>query len=305
MDLKKVPASSLVIDSGWNCRGARELAPAKLSQANADGENLWQSIKALGVRMPVEVVEQSGKLHVVAGFRRAAISAFLSEAEKKDGKPERLVPVVVQRYATEAERRRANLVENMARSSLYPCEIARGVSELRRALGPATEAQTIATELGMAPQSVNNYLRIREKGSAEMLAHWDLYPETPLRAVLNVITLPKDEQLAALQEGLAKKEHNAPARVGIKVNSTDIRATSERFAKTAADKPPAWSDGVRWLAGAWGAAFAFKRATTPTKPAQDEEHNRAVRALMGKPSKPASKKPAKPASKKPAKKAPK
>jgi len=299
MDLKKVPASALVIDSGWNCRGSRELAPAKLSQANADGENLWQSIKALGVRMPVEVVEQGGKLHVVAGFRRAAISALLSEAEKKEGKPERLVPVVVQRYATEAERRRANLVENMARSSLYPCEVARGVHELRRALGPTTEAQAIAAELGMAPQSVSNYLRIREKGSPEMLAHWDLYPETPLRAVLNVLTLPKDEQLGALQESLAKKEHNAPARIGIHVNATNIRGTAERFAEAAADKPPAWADGVRWLAGAWGAAFAFKPPKTkPAKPAQDEEHNRVVRLLMGKPSKPAIKKPSKPAIKK-------
>jgi len=268
--LVDVLISRLVIDPAWNARAARELKPDKLRMVRGvEGESLYESIAECGVRVPIDVVPEPGKgverYRVVAGFRRATITQLLSEEEvKRDGPTaERYIPCLVRgNYTTETDRRRANLLESVGRQNLYPCEMCRGLQLYRDSFAKTPSVVDLALELGMQDRMVANYLRLRDKGSKELLDYWDHNPTVGVQKVLGVLTLPTAQQLPALKALLTPEQKISDEKVRVpKALAAAVRSKVERERRSKKKRPPAFWAGVEWL----GQALRLDETILPPK----------------------------------------
>lgn len=277
--LISVPVSKLRCDHEWNVRRGSQDA-----KGAAELESLRESIAAQGVIQPIDVQEMPGGTYaVVAGFRRATLSIELSAEETATGKAERRVPAIV-RKLNEAEARAINLAENLGRKSLRPNELARGLESYQRA-APTEKQEQIGKRFGITQQYVSQLLKIRGKGSPELLAWWDQFPETSVLVLYQAVSFERSKQLGELRsllKGAPKTGDKPPAP--FKLAMATVQEVLRKAKTEAGKKPAAWRDGCGWALRELGIVARSPGDTKPTKaPAKSPAKKAAPKKLAKKP----------------------
>ena len=119
-------------------------------------EELAESIRAHGLLQPLLVYERKQKTtrdyHLRAGFRRYKALALIRETERRFLDE---VPVIV-KSGNDVDAAVDGLVENLARKSITPGELALGLSRLATGI----KQREIADRVGLSPSYVSNLLHI-------------------------------------------------------------------------------------------------------------------------------------------------
>lgn len=208
----------LKIDAGYN---VRDLDAA---DERSDLDELKESIRANGVRVPLEVRLIEEDVFVIAGHRRhKAVMELISEGEEIKS-----VPVMPEPKHTSDVDRIINLVVSNSGKPLKPLEVAEVV---RRLVAFGWEKQQIAARLGKSASAISGYL--------DMVAMPEPVKEQVRENVISateaaklVKTLPKgtDPNFAA-DLIRANKEENKKLGIGKKNNH---KATAKTLAR---DRP--------------------------------------------------------------------
>lgn len=116
-----------------------------------DLKELKESIRANGVRVPLEVRLVDDDVFIIAGHRRhKAVMELIGE-----GEPIKAVPVIPEPKNTSPEDRIINLVVSNSGKPLKPLEVAEVV---RRLVAFGWEKQQIAARLGKSASAISGYL---------------------------------------------------------------------------------------------------------------------------------------------------
>jgi len=255
--LLSLPVSQLRVNHEWNVRRG--------SAAGTDLESLRDSIASQGVLQPIDVQRQGETYAVVAGFRRATLSIELSAEETAAGRTERRVPAIV-RQLNEAEARALNLTENLGRKSLRPNELARGLEGFAKA-APTETQDRIAKRFGISPGYVSHLLKIRSKGSPELLAFWDSYPESSVDVLYEACAHEKSKQLGELRQLLKGTKSADKSQPPIKLALPFVQKVLRAADLEAGKKPSAWRDGCAWAFHELGLAAKAPGKKAPAKKA--------------------------------------
>lgn len=165
-----------------------------------DLDELKESIRANGVRTPLEVRLVDEDVFVTAGHRRHKVVMELIA----EGEPIKAIPVIPEPKNTTAEDRVINLVISNSGKPLKPLEVAEVV---RRLVAFGWEKQNIAKRLGKSASAVSGYL--------DMIA----MPE-PVKEQVRENAISATEA-ARLVKGLAKGVDPAEAAALIKANKEE------------------------------------------------------------------------------------
>jgi ParB/RepB/Spo0J family partition protein len=189
--LVSLPLAKLVINDKWNVR-----LDASPKGSDQDGAELLASVRENGVLQPIDVADNGdGKFRVLSGFRRVHAALVLSLPN---------VPAIVHADGDARRERLINLTENIARESLLPVELARGLADWAHGLPPHGRAAAAAKAFGMDPKWTARLLRCWA-GAPDLIAHWQQYPHVPINKIEAVLTLDKPTQLPALLRSLKTK----------------------------------------------------------------------------------------------------
>lgn len=288
MELINLTVRDVLLDPNWNSRLPGELTEERLRRPPDDGSDegsLYESIAEGGVRTPVEVApaivdgECAGRYPLVAGFRRVACVILLDAAGVPSPSGDNwTIPALVRAdYAADEQRRRGNLLENIARKDLLPVELSRGLYEYERAAKKAGTWRGYvaeAADIGVNRTTFQSYSLIRRTGSRELLEHWELYPGIPQALVLEAVKLPRPDQLNWLVAAHSRKQRGASNAVVVRARMDEVRAIAADW-KGVKDGPckagrekerDGWVSGVQWLAARLGVSEMFgaeKRRRSP------------------------------------------
>lgn len=207
------PLSNICIDEEWNARTQR--TKAQKTDETAELSDLAENIRTHGILQPVVVASRSPKLaplfgdskttfFLVAGFRRAAAAKLAGltsiPVHVLSGDPEPINLEV------------ANLIENTRRKGIRPADASERCKQLKDR--GQTIAQ-IAKAIGASDRHVANLIRLREKLSPKVWAHYTTSDDSPTAETLGLNKLlewcahPAPEQDRLLIEFLGRSVTDA------------------------------------------------------------------------------------------------
>jgi ParB/RepB/Spo0J family partition protein len=200
----KVDPKLLIINEGWNTRDESE-------ELNAHIDQLAQSIAEIGVRKPIEVKLEDGKLIVKDGHCRTRATVRAIEVYKADIKT---VPVIsVDRYANDADLILNQIISNSGK----PLTTMEQAKVFKKLLDMGWNQADIAKKIGMSNGRVSQILDLLTMPAQVqmMVANGNISPSLAQQTVKAAETPAKAAE--TLQAAV-----DAAAKNGKKVKPTDI-----------------------------------------------------------------------------------
>ena len=200
----KVDPKLLIINEGWNTRDESE-------ELNAHIDQLAQSIAEIGVRKPIEVKLEDGKLVVKDGHCRTRATMRAIEVYKADIKT---VPVIsVDRYANDADLILNQIISNSGK----PLTAMEQAKVFKKLLDMGWNQSDIAKKIGMSNGRVSQILDLLTMPAQVqmMVANGNISPSLAQQTVKAAETPAKAAE--TLQAAV-----DAAAKNGKKVKPTDI-----------------------------------------------------------------------------------
>ncbi len=205
-----IPLSDIAVDLNWNSRSG-DITLDGTEDTNSFKE-LVSSIRASGGvnkdACKVRPKGNTGKVGLVAGFRRYAAIKAIAEA---DGNKAPVMRCIVEEM-DELTARQENTRENVARASLKGADLAWSLYEIEKQLKAKKVEPTdimITDSVGMNQSYGNKLLRIAREVPAEVFNNWreSKLPLT-IPEMIQVVKVGPDKQLMKKQyeELLAKKQ---------------------------------------------------------------------------------------------------
>lgn len=207
-ELIRLLPGEIVCPLDWNCRKeyAQESEPSQgPNEALTDAE-FEASILEHGVETPPLLRIVDGSYTCVVGFRRVLTAVKVA--------PDREIECLLDRSIDEQSARFANLNENLHRKDLRPWEVAEALYTIKVEHEELTIAQ-ISEQTGLTVSYVGNLIRMRRKAHDQVWAQfkrWGVSMRIPYHEVLQIVKLPKSEQLAAWNEALAARKSKVGKR---------------------------------------------------------------------------------------------
>lgn len=201
----KVDPKLLIINEGWNTRDESE-------ELNAHIDQLAQSIAEIGVRKPIEVKLEDGKLVVKDGHCRTRATMRAIEIYKADIKT---VPVIsVDRYANDADLILNQIISNSGK----PLTTMEQAKVFKKLLDMGWNQSDIAKKIGMSNGRVSQILDLLTMPAQVqmMVANGNISPSLAQQTVKAAETPAKAaETLQAAVDAAANSGRN-------KVKPTDV-----------------------------------------------------------------------------------
>jgi ParB/RepB/Spo0J family partition protein len=187
-----IPFNTIEVDEEFNCR-----------TKYVDIDELAESIKNQGLITPLTVTKNGGEGYkLISGFRRWNALKMLHTGSKP-------VQVSVRAYENNQEMYLANLVENTARDTVHPADLARRLADLESGayLGDTAEGEpknegikrkVIAEHTSLSVSHINNLVRAHTKLCEPAKKVW-VKKDVPMSKVFAWAKLEEEEQLEALR----------------------------------------------------------------------------------------------------------
>lgn len=216
-DFYPVDPRKLKIDPNYNVRDLT--TPDEL----ADLQELKESIKANGVRVPLEVRLDGEDIYVVAGHRRHAATMMAI----KEGAKIATVPCVPEPKGTNEIERTINLVVSNSGKPLSPLQTA---TVCKRLIDFGFDVPQIASRLGKSPSTVENYLSLNEAPHAvqQMVRSGEVSASTAAKVV-------RKEGATQATATLTKAKTVAAAAGKTTVTESDVKEAKGEFNPTKAN----------------------------------------------------------------------